>query len=81
MSEQEILPIGDIANNYDSNPMIVRHGRGPDGSHCKTCRSLRSQNFGSQRSYWKCIQYSVSHCTASDFRLKWDACRLYEEDK
>jgi hypothetical protein len=77
--EQEILPVGDIANNYSPNPMVRRHGRGPEGARCKTCRYLQAQRIRSRRSYWKCVRYSMNHSTASDFRKKWDACRLYEE--
>jgi len=58
---------------------VRRHGRGPAGAHCKTCRHLQAQSVGSNRRFWKCVRYSTSHCTASDFRMKWDACRLYEE--
>ncbi len=83
MSDNLVLPIGDIANNYSPNPMVVRHGRGPEAARCKTCRHLQAQSIRSIRSsrrYWKCTRYSVSHCTASDFRMKWDACRFYETE-
>lgn len=80
MSDQEVLPVGDIANNFDANPMIRRHGRGPDGVHCRSCLHLISTCPTGNRIYWKCAFYSVSRSGGTDFRLKWDACRLYEED-
>jgi len=81
MTDPFLFPVGDLANNDSPNPMVRRHGRGPAGAHCKTCEFLHPQRYGSARRYWKCIRYSTSHCDASDFRMKWDACRLYEEEK
>jgi len=78
--DPSLFPTGDLANNFSPNPMVRRHGRGPEGTHCKTCRYLQSQSFGTARHYWKCTRYSVSHSEASDFRLKWESCRLYERE-
>ena len=71
-----ILPIGDIANNYDPNPMIVKHGRGPEGVKCKTCRHILAEGYN--RTYYKCARRAISRSSATDHRLKWSACRLYE---
>lgn len=80
MSESDlILPTGDIANNYDPNPMIRQHGRGPEGAVCKTCAHLVSICPTGNKSYWKCDRYSLSRSDATDFRLKWSACRLWVE--
>ena len=76
MSEQEIIPIGDIASNYAPNPMIRRHGRGPEGETCRTCAHLVATS-PTGKTYWKCDRYSLSNSDASDFRSKWDACRLF----
>ena len=73
-----ILPVGDIANNYSPNPMIRKYGRGPEGARCKTCGYLVSTCPTGNKTYWKCSRYSLSNSDASDFRQKWDACRLYE---
>ena len=80
MSEDLILPIGDIANNYSPNPMIVRHGRGPEGARCKTCRHILAFSPTGNRTYWKCDLRAISRSDASDHRQKWDACRLYETE-
>ena len=75
-----ILPIGDFANNFDPNPMIVRHGRGPKGETCRTCRHMLATSVRTNRTYWKCEWRGVSRCAATDHRLKWAACRLYEDE-
>jgi len=72
-----ILPIGDIANNYDPNPMIVRHGRGPEWETCRTCRHVVSTCPTGNKTYWKCSRRAVSRSCTTDHRLKWAACRLY----
>jgi len=78
VSEQTVLPIGCIANNYSPNPMVVRHGRGPEGASCKTCRHLVPTSHNTNRTYWKCDRRGMTHGQDTDHRLKWDACRLYE---
>ena len=78
VSEQTVLPIGCIANNYSPNPMVVRHGPGPEGASCKTCRHLVPTSHNTNRTYWKCDRRGMTHGQDTDHRLKWDACRLYE---
>ena len=80
MADQGILPIGDIANYYDPNPMIRKHGRGPDGETCGACRHLIFTTPTGNRTYRKCDRYSISRSDASDFRKKWAACRLWEAE-
>jgi len=77
--EQPILPIGDINVNFDPNPMVIHHGRGPDDARCKTCRHIFPHDFHNRR-YWKCEWRGVSSGSGTDHRLKWNACRLYEEE-
>jgi len=62
------------------NPMVYKHGAGPEGAKCKTCRHVVQIRPGQNR-YWKCDRRSLSHSQTSDHRLKWPACRLYEEEK
>ena len=81
MNEQPILPIGDIPNNFDMNPMIRRHGRGPLGRRCKTCKHMTPTSYHSARTYWKCARRGFSHGQGTDHRLKWAACRLYEQEE
>jgi hypothetical protein len=79
-----MLPLGPeglrILRERQPNPMVFKHGSGPEGKRCKTCQHLVSQSIRTNRVYWKCERRSLSHCTASDHRQKWDACRLYEEE-
>lgn len=78
VSEQAILPIGDIANNYDPNPMIRKHGRGPAGAVCGTCSHIVSTCPTGNKRYWKCERRGITHGQGTDHRLRWAACRLYE---
>ena len=78
--EQPILPIGDINVNFDPNPMVIHHGRGPDTARCKTCRFIEYTSPTGNRTYIKCQRRGVSRSTATDHRLKYNACRLYEEE-
>lgn len=51
---------------------------GIDEEHqCKTCKHI--EQHGSNRQYWKCKVYGVTFSTASDWRLKWAACGLYNK--
>jgi len=74
-----LMPVGDFANNFDPNPMVVLHGRGPEEARCKTCRHVVQTCPTGHRTYWKCNRRRISRSAQSDHRLKWNACRLYEE--
>lgn len=76
-----LFPTGDIEANYDPNPMVRKHGRGPDGATCRHCRHAVPINRGTVRDYWKCDRRGISRSSATDHRLKWNACRLYEEER
>ena len=49
---------------------------GPAASTCGTCahRFLYSRS----RSYWKC-DLRATRCAATDLRLKWRGCEMFEE--
>lgn len=83
MDDQPMLPLGPegmrILRERMPNPMVYKHGPGPEGKRCKTCRHVVSIRPGQNR-YWKCDRRSLSHSQTSDHRLKWPACRLYEEE-
>lgn len=78
MSDPTPLPIGDITANYDDNPMVRRHGRGPESRYCATCAHIRRVSPTGNRTYVKCYRRGVSRSYGTDHRLKWNACRLYE---
>lgn len=74
------LPIGDFTANFDPNPMVVKHGRGPEGKTCRTCSHIKRWTPTGNRTYIKCYRRGISRSDGTDHRLKWSACRLYEED-
>jgi len=81
--EQEMIPFGPeglrILRERMPNPMVYKHGRGPEEKRCKTCRHIVATGYRPGRTYWKCERRSMSRSESSDHRLKWPACRLYEE--
>lgn len=46
------------------------------GNKCKGCSNLRHIVYHG-RSYYKCDCYGISNSVASDFRLNYDACGLF----
>jgi len=58
--------------------MYRRHGKTP-GKKCKTCAHLKRYEYG--HTYYKCVLYGLSASSATDWRLKWDACGKWEEVK
>lgn len=75
MNDHLLFPLDGLAGSADPNPMIRRHGRGPDGRTCRQCRHAVAAD-----TYWKCRRRSVSRSHGTDHRLWWNACRLFEED-
>ena len=75
----EPLPIGDFTANCDANPMVIRHGRGPEGRRCRDCRRILPTSHRTARRYWKCERRGITRGAGTDHRLKWNACRLFEE--
>lgn len=60
--------------------MWNKFGAGPEGRTCKDCVRLRANVTGSRRTYYKCGFYGVSSSEATDWRLRWPACGIFEED-
>lgn len=60
------------------NLMVRKFGLGPDGVRCKSCRFLVSRRPG-QNSYWKCEKRGITGGPATDHRVRYDACALYQE--
>ena len=51
---------------------------GKDYAHkCRDCCNLIRREWG--RSYVKCAAYGASHCTATDWRVGWQACGLFNK--
>lgn len=47
---------------------------------CGGCKYARKINPGGDRSFWKCERHrlGMSHSAASDIRVSWPACALFE---
>lgn len=60
------------------NPLVRVHGYGPTGTFCKTCRHLWVHSMA--RNYYKCQLRDRSHGPATDHRLRWPSCKLYEPE-
>jgi len=74
----DMLPIGDFSVNFDPNPMVRLHGRGPEGKACRSCRHMVTHTPTGNRTYWKCYRRGITNGAGTDHRLKWNACRLWE---
>jgi hypothetical protein len=62
----------------EPNYMVRKNGYGPKGKTCKTCHYLIKTKYHG-KVYYKCDWRGITASAASDIRLKWNACRLYEE--
>lgn len=79
------LGIPEIINPLDKvpgdepNPMCKRVGYGPENATCKSCKHLIQKIVHSQAKFYKCKQQLNKKQEGKDYRLKWSACRMYEE--
>jgi threonine dehydratase len=46
------------------------------GKKCGDCRHFRAYKMSG--TYFKCALYRISSSSATDWRVKWDACGLWE---
>jgi len=51
-----------------------------DGSICRDCTNLLGYSYFGKK-YYKCDIYGVSHSTATDWKLKWQACGHFDKPK
>jgi len=60
------------------NPMVRTFGADPQGRKCKDCTHLlRNRYHGT--TYIKCELRGITRGAGTDHRVKWDACKKYEE--
>ena len=59
------------------NPLVQKGGKFGDNKKCKTCKHLLRVNGGS-RVFSKCEQRGVTHGSATDHSMYWDACKMYK---
>ena len=55
-----------------------QYGLAGNGKTCKTCRFLLVRRYSGK--YFKCEKWSTSSSSASDIRVSWPACKLYEPE-
>lgn len=48
-----------------------------NGKKCQTCAHLRVKQMGGR--YYKCLQVPLTSGPATDVRVRWPACTLYED--
>jgi hypothetical protein len=48
------------------------------GKVCRDCQFLE-RFYYHNNTYFKCNQYGITHGAATDWRLHWSACGLYQE--
>ena len=60
--------------NRKIDAMHERFGR--HEGKCRDCGNLKCYIYNNKR-YYKCAAYGVTSSTATDWRLSWDACGIY----
>ena len=60
----------------EPNPMVRRHGLAPGADICGSCRFLASYQY--VRTYYKCRKRGDTSSAATDHRVGWRACALFE---
>jgi hypothetical protein len=63
----------------DGNPMVVKHGAGPEGATCRHCQHICRFRPG-VNTYIKCRMRGITAGPGTDHRLKWKACRFYQKE-
>ena len=60
----------------EPNPMVRRHGPGLASDTCGSCKWLVKHEY--QRTYYKCQKRGDTSSAATDHRVGWRACALWE---
>ena len=63
----------------EPNPLAQYLGYGPEGAKCKKCRHLYKKSVPSGKHFYKCGRQMKKNEFGKDWRVSWNACRLYEE--
>lgn len=62
------------------NPMVMLHGRGPEGVKCKSCQYLYRKPYHGKH-YYKCEKHGDTKGAGTDMRVGWEACKLYQPEE
>ena len=60
----------------DPNPLVRKHGYGPEGATCRDCDELLRVRHCT-KTYRKCERRGVTHGAGTDHCAKWRACAFY----
>jgi len=69
--------VGEVRVSRSHAEMLQVHGVDPGGRRCGECRELIRQGLH-DRNYFKCRRTVITRGAASDWRLKWPACGVFE---
>jgi len=72
-------PMEIAANNRRLIKPQDKYGLANNGKTCKTCANKLSWDYHDKR-YHKCLKWKVSHSLATDIRVSWPACKLYQPE-
>lgn len=68
-----------MRDNYPDRIKLMHKLFGKDPEHrCKTCDHIVCYHHNG-KNFWKCKSYGETASIASDWRLKWTACGLYNK--
>jgi hypothetical protein len=76
LSTEHALWLEEQLRRIGKNPMAAKHGCGPDASKCGECRHLVKIDR-----WYKCRIRGISKSTATDHRLSWNSCRLFDPSR
>jgi hypothetical protein len=80
---QEHKPPRDWQGNeipVSDNPCVRLYGIDPQGRKCKDCKNLTKYYYHGY-TYIKCDLRKLTHGKGSDHRVKWDACKRFEQEE
>lgn len=70
-----------VAKPKGSGATPAPSGSGPAGETCKTCAFSYAITTGCRKRFWKCAWCVRTSGSATDIRLKWEACSRWQADR
>lgn len=80
---QEQTQLKDWSGNempVSPNPCVRLYGVDPQGRKCKDCKHL-IRDYYHRVTYIKCELRKLTRGPGSDHRVRWDACKKFEEEE
>lgn len=76
--QQTFFDVPENTVRGSSNPMVRLAGKGLEGKRRKTCKHCYGRAYA--KTYYKCGKRGdLTHGKATDQKLNWPACSLYED--